>query len=330
LTLELATPGHAPARPATHLVRRSGAVILGFTHSQSGNRRGNAVRSAVQTPNPWDPDHTAGSVGSAAAVAAGLAPLAFGSDDGGQTCLAAAYCGVYAHRPSEPAAHYRARSTTTPPELHGIVSRSADDLEFGVQLLGTATGGVSASWWLQARPRHTTLADFRVALLPSLGETALNSEVAAAYHAFLTDLRRAGVRITELPRSLGGAIVARPEEAHDLRTAGLIAQREIGRPHGALFSDWDILLAPAVSAPAPRLGSAAELQGPARDAGVAPGHARGLPLTVFPISLTRSLLPIACCAIGPYLEDRTSIRFAALVQEMFGGYNRPPGYGSVH
>jgi hypothetical protein len=30
--------------------------------------------------------------------------------------------------------------------------------------------------------------------------------------------------------------------------------------------------------------------------------------------------------IGPYLEDRTPMRFAALAAEAFGGFRRPPGY----
>ena len=41
-------------------------------------------------------------------------------------------------------------------------------------------------------------------------------------------------------------------------------------------------------------------------------------------------LPVAVQAIGPYLEDRTSIEFAALSQEYFGGYHPPLGYSSVN
>lgn len=52
----------------------------------------------------------------------------------------------------------------------------------------------------------------------------------------------------------------------------------------------------------------------------------GLPGTSFPVGQTRSGLPIGLQAIGPFLEDRTSIRFAALVAEELGGFRRPPGY----
>lgn len=44
------------------------------------------------------------------------------------------------------------------------------------------------------------------------------------------------------------------------------------------------------------------------------------------MDLTRSGLPIGLQAIGPYLEDRTPIRFVALVAQEFGGFRRPDGY----
>jgi amidase len=50
----------------------------------------------------------------------------------------------------------------------------------------------------------------------------------------------------------------------------------------------------------------------------------GQPATTFPFGLTRAGLPIGLQAIGPYLEDRTPLRFAALVAQEFGGYERPP------
>jgi amidase len=47
---------------------------------------------------------------------------------------------------------------------------------------------------------------------------------------------------------------------------------------------------------------------------------------VFPAGLTANGLPIGLQAIGPYLEDRTPIKFAELMAEAMGGYRRPPGY----
>lgn len=53
-----------------------------------------------------------------------------------------------------------------------------------------------------------------------------------------------------------------------------------------------------------------------------PGH----PATAFAVGLTGGGLPIGLQAIGPYLEDRTPLRFAALVAREWGGFTPPPGY----
>jgi len=55
----------------------------------------------------------------------------------------------------------------------------------------------------------------------------------------------------------------------------------------------------------------------------------GQPATAFPVGRTRAGLPIGLQAIGPYLEDRTPLRFAALIGQECGGYQSPPGYAEV-
>ena len=52
----------------------------------------------------------------------------------------------------------------------------------------------------------------------------------------------------------------------------------------------------------------------------------GLPSTAMPIGLSEGGLPIGMQIIGPYLEDRTPLVFAALVEGEFGGFTPPPGY----
>jgi amidase len=54
----------------------------------------------------------------------------------------------------------------------------------------------------------------------------------------------------------------------------------------------------------------------------------GQPATAFPVGLSAAGLPIGLQAIGPYLEDRTPIRFAALLADQVGGYQAPPGYAN--
>jgi amidase len=45
---------------------------------------------------------------------------------------------------------------------------------------------------------------------------------------------------------------------------------------------------------------------------------------VAPVGLTRGGLPIGIQVIGPYLEDRTPLAFAGLLEREFGGFRGPP------
>ncbi|RPH54847.1 MAG: amidase, partial [Acidobacteria bacterium] len=54
----------------------------------------------------------------------------------------------------------------------------------------------------------------------------------------------------------------------------------------------------------------------------------GLPATAMPIGVSEGGLPIGMQIVGPYLEDRTPLAFAALTEREFGGFKPPPGYAS--
>jgi len=78
-------------------LRQSGAVIMGKTVSTEL-----AVYGPGKTRNPHNPAHTPGgsSSGSAAAVAAGMVPLAVGSQTNGSVIRPASYCGVVGFKPT--------------------------------------------------------------------------------------------------------------------------------------------------------------------------------------------------------------------------------------
>src|SRR5882672_12175197 len=82
---------------AASLPRAAGAVLLGKTVTTEF-----ANRHPGPTANPHNPAHTPGgsSSGSAAAVADGHVPLAFGTQTGGSVIRPAAYCGVVGYKPS--------------------------------------------------------------------------------------------------------------------------------------------------------------------------------------------------------------------------------------
>ena len=93
---------HAGHRPNTDaamvmLVTRAGGLVVGKTVTAEF-----ASREGSPTRNPLNLAHTPGgsSSGSAAAVAAGMVPIAIGSQTGGSTIRPAAYCGIAGYKPS--------------------------------------------------------------------------------------------------------------------------------------------------------------------------------------------------------------------------------------
>ena len=84
-------------------VKAAGAVILGKTNVPIFLGDWQSYNDIYGTTNnPWDLSRTPGgsSGGSAAALAAGFAPLSLGSDIGGSLRMPAHCCGVYAHKPT--------------------------------------------------------------------------------------------------------------------------------------------------------------------------------------------------------------------------------------
>lgn len=103
------TPLHAGRRPerdaaVVSQLRSAGAVVLGKTVTTEL-----AVYAPGKTRNPHDPGRTPGgsSSGSAAAVAAGMVPLAVGSQTNGSVIRPASFCGVVGYKPT-----------------HGLISRA--------------------------------------------------------------------------------------------------------------------------------------------------------------------------------------------------------------
>ena len=89
--------------PVVERVYAAGAVMLGKTNTPELGWKGDSGNRVFgPSYNPWRLERTPGgsSGGAAAAVAAGLGPLAQGSDGAGSIRIPAAFCGIFGHKPS--------------------------------------------------------------------------------------------------------------------------------------------------------------------------------------------------------------------------------------
>lgn len=155
------------------------------------------------TNNPWDLGRIAGgsSGGSAAAVAAGLSALEFGSDIGGSIRNPAAYCGVYGHKPTWSIVPKRGHSLARVPlaeadlSVIGPLARSAQDLAVALELtqgpdLLTSSG---VSYRLPAPPRE--LKGLRVAVWLDHPLAPVDDSIQAPIRAAAQALRKAGAKV---------------------------------------------------------------------------------------------------------------------------------------
>jgi len=173
--------GFVPVRDATAVarLRAAGAVILCKTNLDEFGMGSSTENSAFgPTRNPWDLARVPGgsSGGSAAAVVAGMAPLALGSDTGGSVRQPAAFCGLAGLKPT-----------------YGRVSR-----------LGLIAFGSSLD---QVGPLARTTGDCALALAALAGRDALDSTSSDRPVDSYREAAGAGVRglTIGLPREFFGA-----------------------------------------------------------------------------------------------------------------------------
>jgi amidase len=107
-----------------------------------------------------------------------------------------------------------------------------------------------------------------------------------------------------------------------------------------LFRQWDVVLCPVLPTPALLHDHAdmderhIDIDGQnipykAQAAWMSVASIAGLPVTAMPIGFGAAGLPIGVQVIGPYLEDRSTLGFAALAEREFGGFVAPPGFAGA-
>jgi amidase len=334
---------------------RAGAIIVGKSnvHTMLGDFGQTANEIYGRTNNPADPTRTPGgsSGGGAAALAAGLTYLEYGSDLVGSIRLPAAYCGVYGLKPTTGLVPMHGFQLPGPPEppiefpmlsTIGPLARSAADLRTAL----TVTGGPAApfSWRLQP-PRHDRLTDFRVGVVLDHADAPVSSEVGAALSDTIDRLGRSGAKIvegwpagvdaSEQAEAFGfqvGLFFALQGGTSEFASLAEVAARERRRIALRLtwqryFEDVDVFVCPASFTTAflhddrpfddrTIITSNGEQRYDAQVFWIAHASLTGLPALSIPIGSTPAGLPVSAQVIGPWHEDDTPITFAERLAEL--------------
>jgi amidase len=208
---------HIPTRDAVAVqrLRAAGAVIFG--HSNVPAYCGD-VQSYNElfgtTNNPWDPARTPGgsSGGAAAALAAGLTPIEFGSDIGGSIRTPANWCGVYGHKPTHALVPQRGHMPPPPGTLVegdlsvvGPLARTIDDLKLLLSIVAGPLPEVAHAYSLHLPPpRASSLHGYRVGTWFDDPAAPVDDAVRASLQAAADALARGGASVepAQLPFAL--------------------------------------------------------------------------------------------------------------------------------
>jgi len=270
--------GHRPACDAACVaqVRELGGVILGKTVSTEF-----ATRHPNKTRNPRNPAHTPGgsSSGSAAAVADGMVPIAFGTQTSSSIVRPAAFCGVVGYKPTfgvinRAGLKFLSESMDTigtltrtiadaallVEELTGMEVTSFDD----VASLRPRIGFCRTPYWNQADAATHALLEAAARRLARAGakvrEVELGEEFGAlaetqievSSYEFFRALTHERTRFPQLiSESLTGRIAAGGRVTREQYEAGLARTERCRKRMADVFLDYDLLLAPSAPGEAP-------------------------------------------------------------------------------
>ncbi|GAA2526379.1 MULTISPECIES: amidase [Streptomyces] len=191
--------------PSVARLREHGAVFLGKTTTPEFGWKGvtDSPLSGV-TRNPHDPARTAGgsSGGAAAAVARGAGPLALGTDGGGSVRIPAAFCGIFALKPTYGRVPLYPASAFGTLAHVGPMTRDAAD----AALLMDVIAAPDSRDWSALGPAPESFSagltggvrGLRVAYSPTLGgQVAVRPAVAAAVRRAVERLAGLGAYVEE-------------------------------------------------------------------------------------------------------------------------------------
>jgi Asp-tRNA(Asn)/Glu-tRNA(Gln) amidotransferase A subunit family amidase len=341
---EYGSPIYRGSRPVADaavvaMTYRAGGIVLGKTASTEL-----AHLHPTTTRNPVNPAHTPGgsSSGSAAAVAAGMLPLAFGTQTGGSVIRPAAFCGVVGFKPS-----YKILPTVGVKTFSwhldtvGLFAAGVADVAFAAAAItdrdlrvdrhppaAPRIGLMRTHLWPEASPAMQRAVETAAKAAAAAGAHVEDFEFPPiledawrahptiqdyeAYRALAFEYDRHRERIAPITRELLDAAAAIPAEAYDsARRTTRIARQALNE----LMSDCDVLLTPSAPGAAPvsltSTGSAAFNR---------LWTLMGTPAVNVPGLCDPDGLPLGVQVVGRFGRDRATLEAALFLEKALAQY----------
>src|ERR1700731_571503 len=342
--------GHRPRMDAAIVtaLKQAGAFIVGKTTTTEF-----ATSPPTQTRNPRSALHTPGgsSSGSAAAVAAGLVPLALGTQTLGSVIRPAAFNGVVGFKPSFGAIPRTGVHPLSPSLDHvGFFSRRVDDVALALSLVGGSSdsdrrGRPVPVFDVLIEQGLSAIEKPRLAVVRFTKWSRAEPEQQLAFEAAIAKMRDAGAIVEDLDladldqgnwstvntilASEGAFIFSGLVEQYPDRTSDhLKSLVQAGKAHGA----FDYLAAKAAQEKLrlefaesiskfdavltlPAFGEAPEGLSYTGDAEYcAPWTLLGVPAISLPAGFGKKGLPLGIQVVGAYREDHRTLRVAKWIE----------------
>lgn len=320
-------------------LRAAGAVIFGKTVTTEF-----ATSHPGPTRNPHNVDHTPGgsSSGSAAAVAAGMVPVALGTQTNGSVIRPASFCGVYALKPSRGLLP-RTGVLDQSPSLDeiGVFARNLEDIAKVTEIMSGDDGHDPASarqsprllfsvataepplkpkfcfvktpWWDEVEPEAREAYEAFVAHLDDCIEYVQLPDIVKKVAAWLTTINEVELGAclqhewNRSPELLSETLRARVEKSMTISgTDYLIAKDRMIHVMGAFdeyFASYDAILCPAALGAAPH--GLASTGNPIMQT---VWSFAGLPSVNLPLLNLSNGLPLGVQAVGAYRNDGRLLR----------------------
>jgi aspartyl-tRNA(Asn)/glutamyl-tRNA(Gln) amidotransferase subunit A len=338
--------------PATARLREHGAVLMGKTTTPEFGWKGvtDSPLTGI-TRNPWNPDKTPGgsSGGAVAAVAAGMGPLAVGTDGGGSIRIPCSFTGLFGIKPSFGRVPAWPLSPFGTVAHVGPITREVTD----AALMLTVLSQPDARDWhaLPYEPRdyraglEAGVQDLRIAYSSNLGYATVDPEVEALVRDSVKIFADLGARVEEkhpgfenaepvfrmhwfsgaaaLVRSLKDRtqvdpglleVAAQGEKvtASDLLEAQM-RRGALGMHMNLFHRDYDLLVTPTLAVPAFGVGREYP-EGHKRWTDwtpfTYPFNLTGQPAASIPCGFTQAGLPVGLHLVGPRFADALVLRAA--------------------